>query len=186
MNLRRLNNVTHRDVGYFLSGLVLVYCVSGLALNHVDDWNPDFVIVKKTIHAPHPYARADVTPAVVKSLGELAGEGDYRLYDFPTASQVKVYYDDASLLVDLGTGEGNYEKLTRRPLVYQANVLHRNSVRHWRWASDLFGVLLIAVNVTGLFVLRGSKGLGGRGKWLVAAGVLPPVAALVAFEFLQR
>jgi hypothetical protein len=38
------------------------------------------------------------------------------------------------------------------------------------------------VNLTGLFVLRGKHGLGARGRWLVAAGALPPLLALVAIR----
>lgn len=47
--LRRWNNVLHRDVGYLLTAFVLAYCLSGLALNHADAWNPDFVIQKRTV-----------------------------------------------------------------------------------------------------------------------------------------
>lgn len=184
MTLRRLVVVTHRDVGYFVSGLVLVYCLSGLALNHVGDWDPDFVVVRRSLDLPRAYTRAEVTPAVIAGFGALVGEGDYKLYDFPTEDQVKVYYDDASLAVDLGARKATYERVTRRPVFYQANVLHRNSVKRWRWASDVFAALLVALDLTGLFVLRGKEGLAGRGKWFVAAGVLPPLAALALYELL--
>ena len=53
--IRRLNLATHRDLGYFFSSMILVYCISGIALNHVDDWNPDFVIHKKTIAIDKTY-----------------------------------------------------------------------------------------------------------------------------------
>jgi hypothetical protein len=61
------------------------------------------------------------------------------------------------------------------------NVLHRNSLKAWRWLSDAFSILLVLVNVTGLLILRGRHGLTARGKWLIAAGLLPPAVALVAF-----
>ncbi|HEX2898560.1 MAG TPA: PepSY-associated TM helix domain-containing protein, partial [Bacteroidia bacterium] len=66
---------------------------------------------------------------------------------------------------------------------YQANVLHRNSLKGWKWMADVFAVLLIVLSLTGLFVLKGKYGLGGRGKWLVAAGLLPPLAAILIYEF---
>jgi hypothetical protein len=180
MKLRHLNIITHRDVGYFLSGLILVYCISGLALNHVDDWNPDFIIAKKTITIPEP--NGAVTNDVVRQWGSLVGETDYKLYDVPARGRVKVYYDNASMLVDLQTRVGEYEKIARRPVVYYANVLHRNSVKQWKWASDIFSALLIALNITGLFVLRGKNGLSGRGKWLVLAGIVPPALALILYS----
>lgn len=186
MNLRRLNHVTHRDVGYFLSGLILIYCLSGIALNHVNEWNPDFVIERKKVTIDRVYAADEVTPEVAARFGALVGETEYRIRDFPTASQVKIYYDNASLLVDLNTREGEYERLTRRPVFFQANLLHRNSVQGWKWAADLFSVLLILLTLTGVFLLKGKNGIGGRGKWLVLAGMAPPVAAILFFQFLQK
>ena len=44
MRWRRLFRVLHRDIGYLLFGLVLAYSISGLAVNHVDDWNPSYSI----------------------------------------------------------------------------------------------------------------------------------------------
>jgi len=37
---RKLIIATHRDVGYFFAGLTVLYAVSGVAVNHIDDWNP--------------------------------------------------------------------------------------------------------------------------------------------------
>ncbi len=183
--LRRLNMATHRDVGYFLSALTIVYCLSGIALNHVDEWNPDFVISKQTIRIPATQLTQTITPELVNSWSRLAGESRYKVFDLPSPSKVKIYYDNASLLIDLQEGTGLYEKIQRRPFFYHANALHRNSLKGWKWAADVFGVLLILVSFTGLFILKGKNGLGGRGKWLVAAGFMVPVAAILIFEFAQ-
>jgi uncharacterized protein len=182
--LRRLNIATHRDVGYFFSSLIIIYCVSGIALNHVNDWNPDFIIDKQTIAIEKKYATHELTPAIIKTFGQPLGETSYKVYDAPTPDRVKIYYDNASLLIDFTTGVGEYEKVSRRPLFYQSNLLHRNSVKGWKWASDVFAVMLILISLTGLFILKGKNGLSGRGKWLIAAGGLPPLIALIAFEFL--
>ncbi len=61
MKIRQLNSELHRDIGYFLSGLIFVYCLSGIALNHVNDWNPDFVIHKRTITLKHSYTKDEIT-----------------------------------------------------------------------------------------------------------------------------
>ena len=104
----------------------------------------------------------------------------------PKLNHVKIYYDNAPLLVDLPGKTGVYESVQRRPLFYQTNVLHRNSLKGWKWASDIFGALLIFITVSGWFMLKGKNVIGGRGKWLIAAGVLPPVAALIIFDLLQK
>lgn len=186
MNLRRLNADLHRDIGYFLSGLILIYCISGIALNHVNDWNPDFVIHKRTITLNRSYTTADITTERVAEFTRLVGEVTPTVHDFPTANHVKIYFDNASLLVDLVAKTGTYERVQRRPLFYQTNVLHRNSLKGWKWVSDLFGVLLILLTISGWFILRGRHGVLGRGKWFVVAGMLPPVLAVVIFQFVQR
>ena len=186
MNLRRLTIVLHRDIGYFVSGLVLVYCISGLALNHVDDWNPDFVIERRPITVERSLTRDEVSQSWILGLSSRVGEGDYKVFDFPTASQLKIYYDNASLLIDLDKRSGVYERVVRRPLVFQTNIIHRNSIKGWKWASDLFALLLIVITITGFFMLRGKTGITGRGKWLILAGVIPPVVAVILFELVQR
>jgi uncharacterized protein len=181
--LRRLNVATHRDLGYFFVTLIVVYCLSGLALNHVDDWNPDFIIQKREVLLDRTYNRAEVDAATIHTFGALVGEDDYKVFDFPTHDQVKIYYDNASLHVDLSSGKAQYESVRRKPVFYHANVVHRNSLKGWKWAADVFAVLLIVLSLTGLFVLKGKYGISGRGKWLVAAGFLPPLIALLLYEF---
>jgi hypothetical protein len=49
MSWRRVNNVLHRDLGYLLVGLTLVYAVSGVAVNHVGDFNPSYSTVSDDV-----------------------------------------------------------------------------------------------------------------------------------------
>lgn len=186
LKLRRLNSDLHRDIGYFLSGLILVYCISGIALNHANDWNPDFVIHKRSITLDRVYTTNEVNNQQLASFASLVGEEKAKVHDFPTANHVKLYFDNATLLLDLPAKSGTYERVHRRPLIYQANVLHRNSLKGWKWASDVFSLLLIFLTVSGWCMLRGKYGLIGRGKWFIAAGMLPPIFAIFLFEYLQR
>lgn len=176
--IRKLNVAFHRDLGYFFSSLILVYCISGIALNHVDDWNPDFIIKKETVNISRSFTKVEINEMQISEFGKLVGETKYKVYDFPTSDQVKIYYDNASLHINLSTKKAIYERVSKRAVFYQSNVLHRNSLRGWKWASDVFAVLLIAINITGLFILRGKYGITGRGKWLMAAGLVPPAIAL--------
>lgn len=177
--VRRLNAAVHRDLGYFVSALVIAYCISGVALNHADAWNPDFVIHKRTVSISGPATAAEIGPGDIESYNRLVGEPRHRVYDFPTRDQVKIYYEGASLHVDLRDRTALYERVSRRPLFYQVDVLHRNSFKPWKWAADVFALVLVIINVTGLFILRGRGGIGGRGKWLIAAGAVPPLVALL-------
>ncbi len=178
----RFNVAAHRDIGYVCAALILAYCVSGIALNHIGDWNPDFVISKQTVTLPRAYTKDEMTNERILELGKLVKEEQYKIYDFPTADQVKIYYDNASLHANLRTGQGVYEKVSRRPVLYEVNALHLNRLKGWKWASDLFAGILMVLSLTGLFVLRGKYGMARRGKWLIAGGMIPPLLALLMFE----
>lgn len=180
--LARLNVAVHRDIGYACASLILAYCLSGIAVNHIGDWNPDFFITKQTVSLPHPLAKEDITPERIVEFGRLVDEDAYKIYDFPTADQVKIYYDNASLHLHFTTGHGFYEKVSRRPVLYHVNALHLNRLKGWKWVSDLFALVLMVLSLTGLFVLRGKYGLARRGRWLVLGGLLPPIIALFVFE----
>lgn len=179
MKFRKANRAIHRDVGYFCSSLILAYCISGLALNHVDDWNPDFIIQRDTIHFAENWTKEQVTPKEILLLSKPVGRTSYKVYDFPTPDQVKIYYDQASLHVYLNDHWGLYEHIRRRPIFYQTNVLHRNSVHGWKWASDVFAILLILLNLTGVIILKGKYGITGRGKWFILLGLIPPIVVLI-------
>lgn len=178
-DLRRLNRATHRDLGYFCSSLIIVYALSGLALNHVDDWNPDLIVHKETVQIPDALRQGELTPERVRALSELVGQSEYKVFDVPSPGRVKIYYEDASLHLRFDEGVGKYEAVRRRPVFYEVNFLHRNSFKPWRWASDVFAVFLITINITGLLLLKGKQGLGGRGKWWVLAGAIPPAVVLL-------
>jgi hypothetical protein len=38
----------HRDFGYLVVGLTFVYAASGLAVNHIEDWDPNFTQFERT------------------------------------------------------------------------------------------------------------------------------------------
>ena len=42
--LRKWSRILHRDIGYFFIGTTLIYGLSGIALNHMNDWNPNYKV----------------------------------------------------------------------------------------------------------------------------------------------
>lgn len=169
----------HRDLGYFFSGAVLVYAISGLALNHVDHWNPNFVITRRAVTLPLPPEPDRVTRELVEEALLRAGVTDaYRGHDFPSSRKVKVFTRDGSVLVNLADGQGEYEAARRRPVLYQLNWLHLHPRSGWRVFSDASSVALLVITVTGLVVSRGRHGFRRRGWWLVLAGVALPALLL--------
>jgi len=169
----------HRDLGYFFTGVVIVYAISGLAVNHAADWDSSFVIERTDLNLDLPTEPADVNDEVVLANLRAIGEAhNYKAFDFPSRSKIKIYLQDGSIMARLSDGRGTYETIRRRPVLYDVNRLHLNPTAWWRLFSDVFAVCLILIAMTGILLPKGRKGLAGRGKWLVGAGLLVPLAAI--------
>lgn len=178
-NWRWWFHVIHRDVGYLCVGLVLVYAVSGIAVNHVQDWNPNYAV---------EHVRADIGPvdrsdantdddAVARTvLQRLALPPHYRTLWKPAPDQLRILRDNHTIDVDLVTGSVMQEFVTPRTGLHEANQLHLNhQKRLWTWVADAFAVALIVLAVTGMFLIKGKKGITGRGAWLTAVGIALPL-----------
>lgn len=175
---RRWNNVLHRDLGYLCVGLTLVYVVSGVAVNHVDAWNPNYAIEQRS--AAVPVASGQPLDALVRDV--LAGLGlppDYRTTFRPDPEHLRIFLDDGVVDVDLVAAVATVEIVRRRPVLFAANFLHLNHPKRlWTWMADLYAVALGLLAITGMFVLKGRKGITGRGAWLTASGVVIPLVFL--------
>ncbi|MCB9249541.1 MAG: hypothetical protein H6613_13830 [Ignavibacteriales bacterium] len=47
--------------------------------------------------------------------------------------------------------------------------------------ADIFALSLIFLATTGLFMIKGKKGLTGRGKWFALLGILIPLIFLLLY-----
>jgi hypothetical protein len=116
---------------------------------------------------------------VLKLLDEVADRDDYKNHYYPATDQIKIFLTGgSSVLVDLNTGQGYAEFLKRRPIFYQSNYLHYNPNIWWTWFSDIFAGALIILALTGIILIKGKKGITGRGAWLTIAGILIPLIFL--------
>ncbi|MCC6464064.1 MAG: hypothetical protein IT463_01845 [Planctomycetes bacterium] len=180
MNWRRWVIAIHRDVGYFLTGFVLIFATSGIALNHADHWNPNFIITRSEVAMNLPASPPETDrERVLAALQPLGLDGAYLSHDFPTPERFKIYLKDGSITGLLGRSEAELETIRRRPFFFESNTLHVSPSGWWRWTSDAFAAGLILLALTGLFMLRGRAGFLGRGKWFAAAGVALPLLAFL-------
>jgi hypothetical protein len=175
MKFRRLNNVLHRDVGYLIVGLTLVFGVSGLALNHAADWNPSYRQTRTVVDIA-PLTAADRDGLVAEALQKLAlTETPLNVFR-PDPATLQIFFEGRTYVVDTPTGKVIIEETRPRPVLFELNQMHLNASKGlWTVLSDVYAVALILMALTGMFVLRGPVGLGGRGKWLVGLGALIPI-----------
>ena len=52
--LRRWSRTLHRDLSYFFAGMVLIYALSGIAMNHRDTFNPNYSVSQTRLTLPAP------------------------------------------------------------------------------------------------------------------------------------
>jgi hypothetical protein len=172
---RRLNNILHRDVGYLIVGLTMVFGISGLALNHAADWNPSYRQTRTVVQIA-PLASGERDVMVADALRKLnitqAPLNAFR----PDPDTVQLFFEGLTYRIDAPTGQVIVEETRPRPVLFELNQMHLNASKGlWTVIADVYAVALIKMAVTGMFVLRGRVGLSGRGKWQVAIGALIPI-----------
>jgi hypothetical protein len=185
VNWRRLNNVLHRDIGYLAVGLSIVYGVSGLAVNHIRDWNPSFS-VSRTTHAIEPLEATDRDGLVREALSKLGITAAPRNVFRPNPATLQLFFREGSYSIDIETGRVTIEQARPRPVLFEMNQMHLNTPKKvWTIFADLYAVALVVLAFTGLFVLKGRTGITGRGAWLTGAGVLLPAGYWLYHLFLE-
>ena len=181
MRWRHLFRVVHRDLGYLCVALILAYGLSGLAVNHIEDWNPNYTFAERRVElGPVPGATpAEHAAAVVATLH--LDPAHVRGHFAETATSLRVYLDGGQEVhVDVTTGRGTMKTLDRRAVLFEVNALHLNNLKGvWTYVADVFALALIFLAITGMTMMKGSRGLAGRGKWFVGAGLLVPVGFIV-------
>jgi len=182
MKLRKLNRVTHRDIGYLITGLTIIYALSGIALNHKHNWNPNYIIEQNSITTNIQFDRETINEEqVLEFLSKIGERENFKTYYFPSGDRLTVFLVGGSVQVNVKTGAGYIERLNKRPLFYQINFLHYNPGKWWKYFSDIYCVALILVTVTGLFIVKGRNGITKRGAILTAVGIILPLLFLLLY-----
>jgi hypothetical protein len=183
INWHKWNRVLHRDFGYFFFGMTFIYGLSGIALNHVKDWNPNYIIHVTGFNIMVPPDIYTLNDKQIASLLNGIGEVDnYKKHYFPDRNTLKIFLTGGSATIHLADGTGVIEKIKRRPILNQVNFLHYNPGKWWKYFSDIYAAALILLGITGLFIIRGKNGITGRGAWLTAIGIIIPLIFLFLYS----
>jgi hypothetical protein len=173
---RKTFRAVHRDVGYSVAALTLAYSISGVAVNHIDDWNPNYTFTEDAVNLgalpSTDYQAMQEHVVVGLNIDRQLVKGHF----METETQFRVFLSNAEeVSVDVRTGKGLFKRVETRPVLYEFNVLHLNNIKGiWTWVADLFAILLIVLALTGIFMMKGKRGIEGRGKWFLAAGFAVP------------
>lgn len=169
--ITRWLRIVHRDLGYVMVGISLVYGISGILLNHMGGEDPAYKSVYATAKLPAGLGQDELREA----WNGREGLPPLKMSTPIDESHTRLLLEGGIGVYDSGSGVTDYELHKKRPLAYWVNKLHYNKVNGWSVMADIFAVSLIFFALSGLFMVKGRKGLGGRGKWFLAGGLLIPV-----------
>ena len=169
----------HRDLGYLAVGFTLIYALSGIAINHIKDWDPNFHSQERSLTiAPIP---ADATDDAAVAL-VIAATGTGKPDDvFRAGDEIRLGYSDGTNVTAIGdTGQVTVQARQPRFFLRIANWLHYNrGKKAWTYVADIYAVMLLYLAISGIFMIKGRLGLKWRGTILVGAGVAVPVMYIV-------
>ena len=181
--VRKWLRILHRDIGYLAIILTVIFSISGIAVNHIDDWNPNYGVSYEEISIVPVRGSTKVT-ILAKVLPQLGLEpGQIRNAYRSSPEQIEIFTDEGTFSINIKTGIGIIEKVSKRFLLFDFNYLHLNSGRDsWKWFSDLFALSLIFLAVSGLFLIKGKKGIKWRGTILTVIGLLLPIIYIIYYR----
>ncbi len=181
--LRKWSRILHRDIGYFFIGTTLIYAISGIALNHMSDWNPNYSVELKNFNTNLKLNNSlDIKETILLLLDDIDNRNNYKKHYYPNNNRLKIFLKGgSSIVVNIRNGKGTVEYLKKRPLFFETNYLHYNPNRIWTWFSDAFAVALILFSITSLFMVKGKKGIFGRGGIYTILGFVIPILFLILY-----
>jgi len=181
--LRKWSRILHRDIGFFFIGTTLIYAISGIALNHMADWNPNYSVEVDNFTTSLNLEKNDSTKEnIFVLLDKIDNRNNYKSHYYPNDNNIKIFLKGgSSVVVNTRSGNGTAEYLKKRPLIFETNYLHYNPNRIWTWFSDIFAGALILFVITSFFITKGKKGIIGRGGIYMLLGIIIPIIFLMIY-----
>jgi uncharacterized protein len=169
---------THRDIAYFYLGLIIAFSFSGIFLNHRQDWHPKRYKADIKEIAVNAIDKDAVNDAFVSAFTEQQGiKDDLRRYNV-TKNDLRISYANHDVDIDLNTGQGTIVHYKITPLLGQMTILHVDTSKSWIYYSDVFGVAMLVIAITGMFIAKGENSFRRRGWKLALIGMIFPLIFL--------
>jgi hypothetical protein len=170
---------THRDIAYFYLGLIIAFSFSGIFLNHRQAWHPRrYTYSSQEIVLKNAIVKDAVNDQFIAAFTEeFKIEDNLRRFNVD-GNSLRISYANHDVTVDLETGKGKIETYKTTPVLGQMTKLHVDTSKWWIYYSDIFGVAMLVIAFTGMFIQKGENSFWGRGWKLALAGVIFPLIFL--------
>jgi uncharacterized protein len=170
---------THRDLAYFFLGLIIAFSFSGIFLNHRQTWHPRRYTANVREIAVSPVAKDSVNDAYIAKFAEQNQIDDVlRRFQVNDENNLRISYVSNDVDIDITTGKGKVTTYRVVPLLGQMTQLHQDTSKWWIYYSDIFGVAMLIIATTGMFIERGPNSFRRRGWKLALVGIIFPLIFL--------
>jgi len=171
---------THRDIAYFFLGLIIAFSISGIFLNHRQSWHPRrYSYNVKEITLPVPLVKEQITDTfITRFTQEQAIEDNLRRFAVDDKNVLRISYAMNDVQIDLTTGKGTIETYRVTPILAQMAQLHQDTSKWWIYYSDVFGLAMFTMAMTGMFIEKGKFSFRQRGWKLALLGMIFPLIFL--------
>lgn len=170
--VRKYFRKLHRDIGYLLVGLTLIYGVSGIILNFKQKGNDP------------AYREITIENNLSSNLSveEFKIDWNANMGDSPVLTRVLVRGKIYQFYVKGGMGyyqpeDGYvfYQVYQERPLVKFMDDIHYNEGKKYTWLGTSFAIAFLFLAISGLVMVKGKRGFKRWGLYFMLAGILLPV-----------
>ncbi|SFC97700.1 PepSY-associated TM helix domain-containing protein [Pseudoalteromonas denitrificans] len=170
-----LNRSLHRDIGYFCIGMTLVFAISGIALNHIHQWNSNYNVTQKKVKVEFLETKIKQSNFEHSLLAELNEQGIIKARFWQDENTLKLFIKNKTLFVLPKQNLIIIEEIKPRFLLRNLNFLHLNEAKKaWTWFSDFYALLLIFLAISSLFMVKGKKSVTGTRGFIILAGFIAP------------
>ncbi|MCB1023084.1 MAG: PepSY-associated TM helix domain-containing protein [Acidobacteria bacterium] len=173
------NRAVHRDFAYFFVGLIIAFSLSGIFLNHRGSWNPrNYTYQTEPVEIKLPETEKEITKEyLLEQSKQWNLEKKFRGFRI-REDKLQIDFENNRFLVDAKTGKGEREYYIQTPILGQTMQLHVDTSVAWIWYSDIFGIAMLLIACTGMFIQKGDRSFWKRGWKLASAGILFPLIFL--------
>ncbi|NKF49133.1 hypothetical protein G3R49_00900 [Shewanella sp. WXL01] len=183
INWYRLNRTLHRDIGYFCIGFSIIFAVSGIAVNHIADWNPNYAVERQIQKVDDSdWLTLEDRQIAMRMKQQFSLTHTTKSSFWQNKNKFEVFLEDGdTLLWDRKSSQVVYQDIEPRVILQALNKLHLNETRNaWVYFSDLFAGMLIFLALSALFMVKGKHGPAKpKSIILMGLGVVIPIFFLM-------
>lgn len=169
------NRTLHRDLAYFFFGLILAFSISGITLNHRENFSSrEYTVTVESLALELPNDKSKINEDYFRNIAtKISPESEFEAFQ-SRGEEGRIYFDNAFATINLSTGIGEIEHVKPIPVLKQMAILHQTTNTWWIWFSDIFGIAMLTIAITGMYISKGKYGFKRRGWILASLGLIFP------------